>query len=57
MGVVADIIVFHPYDSGHWGFDCMGGRNPSDAHPYNTTSVLAYIPPLALSVSLSFLCV
>jgi hypothetical protein len=23
MGVVADIIVFHPYDSGHWGFDCM----------------------------------
>ena len=27
MGVVADIIVFHPYDTGHWGFDCMGGRN------------------------------
>lgn len=28
MGVVADVIVFHPYDGGHWGFDCMGGRDP-----------------------------
>ena len=24
MGVVADIILFHPYDGGHWGFDSMG---------------------------------
>jgi len=28
MGIVADVIVFHPYDSGHWGFDCMGGTDP-----------------------------
>jgi|EP01047_Picozoa_sp_COSAG01_P080944 hypothetical protein len=21
MGVIADIIVFHPYDGGHWGFE------------------------------------
>ena len=24
MGIEADIILFHPYDGGHWGFDCMG---------------------------------
>ena len=23
-GVVADIILFHPYDAGHWGLDCLG---------------------------------
>ena len=23
MGVQADLILFHPYDGGHWGFDCM----------------------------------
>lgn len=34
MGVIADIIVFHPYDHGHWGFDCMGG---DDKDTYNTT--------------------
>ena len=28
MGVIADVIVFHPYDGGHWGFDCMGGTDP-----------------------------
>jgi hypothetical protein len=29
-GVIADIIVFHPYDNGHWGFDCMGGANTTN---------------------------
>jgi hypothetical protein len=24
LGVEADLILFHPYDKGHWGFDCMG---------------------------------
>ncbi len=24
MGIEADIILFHPYDEGHWGFDRMG---------------------------------
>ena len=24
MGVIADLILFHPYDGGHWGFDGMG---------------------------------
>jgi hypothetical protein len=23
-GVIADVILWHPYDHGHWGFDCMG---------------------------------
>ncbi|HEU5395626.1 MAG TPA: DUF5060 domain-containing protein [Verrucomicrobiae bacterium] len=27
LGIEADIILFHPYDGGHWGFD----RMPSDA--------------------------
>jgi hypothetical protein len=27
LGVEADVILFHPYDEGHWGFD----RMPSDA--------------------------
>ena len=27
LGIEADIILFHPYDEGHWGFD----RMPSDA--------------------------
>ena len=34
-GVIADIIVFHPYDGGQWGFDCMGGTDPSH---YNTSN-------------------
>ena len=23
LGIVADLILFHPYDEGHWGFDRM----------------------------------
>lgn len=38
--VVADIIIFHPYDQGHWGFDCMGGTDPSQ---YNTTFDKLYL--------------
>lgn len=33
QGIVADVILFHPYDNGHWGFDCNGGR---DADKYDT---------------------
>jgi len=29
MGIIADLILFHPYDSGHWGFDCLGGSDPA----------------------------
>ena len=24
LGIQADVIIFHPYDKGHWGFDSMG---------------------------------
>ena len=48
LGVVADIIVFHPYDQGHWGFDCMGGRDP--AH-YDTAHDEFYLKYLAARVS------
>lgn len=27
MGIEADVILFHPYDEGHWGFDNMGAEN------------------------------
>lgn len=27
MGVEVDLIVFHPYDKGRWGFDSMGRQN------------------------------
>ena len=43
-GVVADIIVFHPYDGGQWGFDCMGGTDPSH---YNTSNDERYLKYLA----------
>lgn len=39
-GVVADVILFHPYDGGHWGFDCLGGR---DARTYDTTTDRFYL--------------
>jgi len=48
MGVIADIIVFHPYDNDHWGFDCMGGRDPAT---YNTTNDNFYLEYLAARMS------
>jgi hypothetical protein len=27
MEIEADVILFHPYDAGHWGFDNMGAEN------------------------------
>lgn len=27
LGIEADIILFHPYDKGHWGFDRMGAAD------------------------------
>lgn len=44
MGVIADIIIFHPYDNGKWGFDCLGGR---DAESYDTTNDRFYLKYLA----------
>jgi hypothetical protein len=42
LGIEADVILFHPYDGGHWGFD----RMPSDADDrylrYVTARLAAY---------------
>ena len=40
MNVIADIILFHPYDGGHWGFDCLGGR---EAEGYQTAHDRFYL--------------
>lgn len=48
IGVVADIILFHPYDGGHWGFDCMGGEDPAT---YNTTHDKFYLRYMAARLS------
>ena len=38
--IIADLILFHPYDGGQWGFDCMGGR---DSDTYDTTNDAHYL--------------
>eukprot|EP00038_Savillea_parva_P011589 m.198618 g.198618 ORF g.198618 m.198618 type:complete len:957 (+) comp20488_c0_seq1:113-2983(+) len=43
MNIVADVIVFHPYDQGHWGFDCMGGRDPATYNISNDAFYLKYL--------------
>jgi hypothetical protein len=37
MGIEADIILFHPYDGGHWGFD----RMPAEADEFYVRYVIA----------------
>jgi hypothetical protein len=27
MGIEVDLILFHPYDTGHWGFDRMDAKS------------------------------
>ena len=48
-GVIADIILFHPYDGvpletlpGRWGFDCLGGRDAASYDPANDEHYLRY---------------
>ena len=31
LGIEADVILFHPYDEGHWGFDRMDADRPMTA--------------------------
>eukprot|EP00462_Mataza_sp_D1_P021928 CAMPEP_0175143726 /NCGR_PEP_ID=MMETSP0087-20121206/13647_1 /TAXON_ID=136419 /ORGANISM="Unknown Unknown, Strain D1" /LENGTH=557 /DNA_ID=CAMNT_0016427937 /DNA_START=810 /DNA_END=2483 /DNA_ORIENTATION=+ len=40
LDIQADVILFHPYDHGHWGFDCMGG---TDADTYDTANDERYL--------------
>lgn len=40
LGIVADLILYHPYDFGNYGFDCMGGRSNQT---YDLSNDLQYI--------------
>ena len=41
IGVIADVILFHPYDHGHWNFDCMGGD--ASGAEYNLSNDIHYL--------------
>ena len=49
-GIVAELILFHPYDGvplkkeprGRWGFDCMGGQEPASYDTANDEHYLRY---------------
>lgn len=42
LGIQADIILFHPYDQGHWGFDRMGAANDDRYLRYVVARFSAY---------------
>ncbi|HEX8302654.1 DUF5060 domain-containing protein [Sphingomonas sp.] len=42
MGIEADLILFHPYDEGHWGFDRMGAENDDRYVRYVIARLAAY---------------
>jgi len=42
MGIEADVILFHPYDEGHWGFDNMGAENDDRYLRYMIARLGAY---------------
>jgi hypothetical protein len=42
LGIEADLILFHPYDRGHWGFDRMGAANDDRYLRYVIARLAAY---------------
>jgi len=42
LGIEADVILFHPYDEGHWGFDNMGSENDDRYLRYAIARLAAY---------------
>jgi hypothetical protein len=42
LDIEADIILFHPYDGGHWGFDRMGAENDDRYARYVVARLSAY---------------
>ena len=42
MNIEADLILFHPYDEGHWGFDRMGAENDDRYVRYVIARLAAY---------------
>eukprot|EP01084_Bolivina_argentea_P070035 127395_1 len=47
IGIIVDLILFRPFDFGHWGFDCMGCPYPNyskcNASTYNISNDLFYL--------------
>ena len=42
LGIEADIIIFHPYDKGHWGFDSLGKQNDLKYIKYLTARLSSF---------------
>jgi hypothetical protein len=42
LGIEADVILFHPYDEGHWGFDRMGAEADDRYLRYVMARLAAY---------------
>jgi hypothetical protein len=42
MGIEADLILFHPYDKGHWGFDRMAAEDDDRYLRYVVARLAAY---------------
>src|SRR5205085_98784 len=42
LGIEADLILFHPYDEGHWGFDRMGAAADDRYARYVVARLAAY---------------
>jgi hypothetical protein len=42
LGIEADIIIFHPYDKGHWGFDSLGKANDLKYIKYLTARLSSF---------------
>ena len=42
LGIEADIIIFHPYDKGHWGFDSLGMQNDLKYIKYLTARLSSF---------------
>jgi hypothetical protein len=42
LGIEADVIIFHPYDKGHWGFDSLGMENDLKYIKYLTARLASF---------------
>ncbi|KAA0993563.1 DUF5060 domain-containing protein [Dyadobacter aurulentus] len=42
LGIEADVIIFHPYDKGHWGFDSLGRENDLKYIKYLTARLSSF---------------
>eukprot|EP00483_Globobulimina_turgida_P008776 UN08794 len=55
--IMADVILFHSYDQGHWGFDCMGCGYPKNntcrksPNTYDVSNDLFYLRYIIARIS------